>query len=843
MSPQSWLRWRRYELVDALASLHSSNLGLRVYGLSSFWLPLIMSASAENSLTDLVREWPYAREFVLDTMDHDLIQRHGELLLSRSINIGRMVAFIGAGVAMSYGRISWRDLVRESLRIAEELYDTVEKEVADENPNEMSGFFKSEYPRINRIRETLHELKSQSDSASAWWEMTPARLLVLFQIADELGEAIHRFRHPNAVDLNPVRREVLELVYDDAGHARRLLKDAIANEGDRAWFFPERSLSRSELSKVQPPYQALFQLKALGKIIQLMPASMAPLKDLCRKYEDRVRGRIFVNPTHRFIVAAALSSLKANKAKQTLSVLRRSGQAANQAAGKRKGGFTRIRRETVEPDRDPLQLLVNRLGIRRFITTNYDLDIEQLIDDRGYRWRPSRQGENDTEFIVESVNAVEARARDFVFQEERAAHLIDFAVQDGRFALDVVHLHGRATRGDNILATEADYQRLYLKEESGHGHGRDLLDGAINVAFRGNALLFVGNGMGEDDLLRPLRHFMSEGPSGRESDAIALLPDIKGRQSRLEEKATLLRRYGVYAIHFGRGRLNPADEEEFLLSAIIKITRFLARRISERLKSPKKRPTGFANALRRSVAEEIEPNTGRAPLSDRILESKVDQTTRTRRMFLAKITEIELAKAALDIEQATINYLIDLCQRAESAPQLSLSSSLHRELKCGLIIAENLEDAILGGVLSATLHRLETERDKWRNEWFGNIRPRRADPRPQPWLLGRNPEAWKRGAARRLLAELEIDRRRTIRLPDDPQSRARAKDRFGVRTSQTLAQACSALREHVSSQPQDRHSPIFAPGRRVLPVGRPSRDREGTLLLGPYGGRGTSEIY
>ena len=229
----------------------------------------------------------------------------------------------------------------------------------------------------------------------------------------------------------------------------------------------------------------------------------------------------------------------------------------------------RFRNETVDQDRDPLQLLVNRLGVRRFITTNYDLDIEQMMLDRGYQLRSTAgQITSGNNFIAESVNAMEARARDFVFQEERAAHLIDFAVQDGRFALNVVHLHGRATDGDDIVATEADYQRLYLRDESRKGRGRDLLDGAINLAFRGNALLFVGNGMGEDDLLRPLRHFMSEGPSGRESDAIALLPDSKGAQSRLEEKATFLRRYGVYTIHFGRGKPFGHDKEDFLLSVL-----------------------------------------------------------------------------------------------------------------------------------------------------------------------------------------------------------------------------------------------------------------------------------
>ena len=60
----------------------------------------------------LVGAWPYARQFVLDTMDENVIERHGELILYRALNIGRAVAFVGAGVSMSYGRISWRELVR-----------------------------------------------------------------------------------------------------------------------------------------------------------------------------------------------------------------------------------------------------------------------------------------------------------------------------------------------------------------------------------------------------------------------------------------------------------------------------------------------------------------------------------------------------------------------------------------------------------------------------------------------------------------------------------------------------------------------------------------------------------
>src|SRR5437868_5811086 len=108
-----------------------------------------MPSFPENPLRELVLDWPYARDFVLDTMDPELIQRHGELLLSRSINIGRVVAFVGAGVSMSYGRISWRELVRALLEGAKRNFE-------DHNYGE-------KHPRIKIIYDTLKALKPDSN--------------------------------------------------------------------------------------------------------------------------------------------------------------------------------------------------------------------------------------------------------------------------------------------------------------------------------------------------------------------------------------------------------------------------------------------------------------------------------------------------------------------------------------------------------------------------------------------------------------------------------------------------------------------------------------------------------
>jgi SIR2-like domain len=790
-----------------------------------------MTKSTDDQLRRLIYNWPYAKEFVLDTMDPDLIQRHGELLLSRAVNIGRIVAFVGAGVSMSYGRISWRELVRELLDSAEQKYKR----------NETT--YEAEHPRIKIIYETLRALKplENADEDSAWREMSPARLLILFQIADELGEAIDRSSAEPGGERYSARRKTQQLVYDDAGHTRRLFESSYKRRGAEEQessetaieqllgYLSKRSLSRN-LLKVQPPYQSIFAKDTLKDLIERMPRELRSLKSLCREFGKTSPSEarpIYLNPTHRFVVAAVLSTMPATRSDRQLKEWARSyiNKAPERSIQRliEENEPRRFRNETVDQDRDPLQLLVNRLGVRRFITTNYDLDIEQMMLDRGYQLRSAAvESTSSNNFIAESVNAMEARARDFVFQEDRAAHLIDFAVQDGRFALDVVHLHGRATDGDDIVATEADYQRLYLRDESRKGRGRDLLDGAINLAFRGNALLFVGNGMGEDDLLRPLRHFMSEGPSGRESDAIALLPDLKGAQSRLEEKATLLRRYGVYTIHFGRGKLHRDKQEVFLLSALIKLIRFLVKEIAE-LGSPKRRARKPRSAAIRDLLGKIQIELGKGEVQSasskkaiwlkRLVEAP-DAGAAKRTLKLAKIWQIEGKPAALiDRELNTIDYLLDFCVRATCGSRTEHEA----ESRAAQILAENTEDAIVAGFLSATISRLQNTWAEWREQWFGDISPRLAVPRPERWI-SEQPH-W-------LLAEgAEIDRRRAINLPPDynllPVNSSGG--RFRIESSQTLAQACLALRRYVGSLDEGKRSPMLVPGRRVF------------LLAGPRG--------
>ena len=58
------------------------------------------------------QDWPEATRSLLEAPARDRIERHGEALLNQALNGGGVIAFVGSGAAMAYGRVSWRDLVR-----------------------------------------------------------------------------------------------------------------------------------------------------------------------------------------------------------------------------------------------------------------------------------------------------------------------------------------------------------------------------------------------------------------------------------------------------------------------------------------------------------------------------------------------------------------------------------------------------------------------------------------------------------------------------------------------------------------------------------------------------------
>lgn len=210
-------------------------------------------------------------------------------------------------------------------------------------------------------------------------------------------------------------------------------------------------------------------------------------------------------------------------------------------------------------DRDPLRLIMEKLEIRRFITTNYDMEIERAFT-RVMKCEPRAVGldrtgnplaradlESAETVARSSVEAVAPPARTLSFESEELEGLLQFAVMAPGYERGVLHLHGRADRPRSLVVTERDYQRVYLRVDPVHRSYRE----ALNLAFAGNPILFMGVGMAESDLLRPLRQFVSERKSGiGERPLFALYPEPKLAADRMEFRRYLHLRFGVKVLFY-----------------------------------------------------------------------------------------------------------------------------------------------------------------------------------------------------------------------------------------------------------------------------------------------------
>jgi SIR2-like domain/MalT-like TPR region len=188
-------------------------------------------------------------------------------------------------------------------------------------------------------------------------------------------------------------------------------------------------------------------------------------------------------------------------------------------------------------DRDPLQSLLN-LPIRRFVTTNYDCEIERALLGRGLGC--SRDlGLNDQKHGI-GMQASECKAS-FTQGLDGLERLVRFALTDGQGGAGVFHCHGRYDQPRSVIATEEDYQRWYLGRQQGAPLA---FQQNIELLFGSNPLLFIGYGLGDEDLLRPLRQFIALNPTRRGARPLfALISSFAGREDY--RFAGLFERFGL----------------------------------------------------------------------------------------------------------------------------------------------------------------------------------------------------------------------------------------------------------------------------------------------------------
>lgn len=213
---------------------------------------------------------------------------------------------------------------------------------------------------------------------------------------------------------------------------------------------------------------------------------------------------------------------------------------------------------------NPLRSLIADLRLSRLLTLNYDVEIEEEFR-RLYRTggtsrrdvlpRGTGKQEPLSAFDVlcgctqptDDDNEKEAmfeRALDLPRRVEYSdgtsrsvlsvsmsgdniSDLVNFALHPRQFVGQVVHLHGRFDKPEDMVLTDEDYRQTYMRSDE----NALCFEEALSALHTGNDILFVGSGMREADILRPLRQFISQDKS----------PDFAQRHvfAMLEHRVTL----------------------------------------------------------------------------------------------------------------------------------------------------------------------------------------------------------------------------------------------------------------------------------------------------------------
>jgi tetratricopeptide (TPR) repeat protein len=197
---------------------------------------------------------------------------------------------------------------------------------------------------------------------------------------------------------------------------------------------------------------------------------------------------------------------------------------------------------------DPLLAIMQRLEIRRFLTTNYDLCIESAFERAGTSVAGNTyQTASEGGLADYSTMRVRPAAQSLAFGVDGPEELLQFAVGAPGHEMGVFHLHGVARHPESMIVTEGDYQLLYIRDDAWHRAYRE----ALRLAFSANPVLFMGVGLTEADLLQPLRQFVSERAGPRpERPLFALYEEPKDKRQAAEWRRYLYMRFGLKVLYY-----------------------------------------------------------------------------------------------------------------------------------------------------------------------------------------------------------------------------------------------------------------------------------------------------
>ena len=369
-----------------------------------------------------------------------------------------------------------------------------------------------------------------------------------------------------------------------------------------------------------------------------------------------------------------------------------------------------IDKDRVDIDRiDAARVLRRRLGMRRFLTLNYDLELELMLFEEG-RSTPEAdftrfrnyvlqkfEGSGEPDFERGRAVTLEGASgrviRSTTSRKETLADLFSFGAFPTNYDASVHHLHGRIDDPENMIVTPGDYQRIYY----GASDQKKTFDEARHAVFTGSDIFVLGMGTKEHDVLEPLRDFLEL--ESERSDAHGKVyyigtAEFSGTKANfgdalteasLNARAQAQRLYKEYGMHpllidfsFDRGPSSRWTSEMVSLFAVRAYVAYLKKCVDNKVQANQ-----WTNPDLKKAVEAVFGGGAKAPeflqqpaykLADELgqkwnsclrgLEAKL--STKTFKKAKSNKTKIESALGALGSHLQDIG-LVDFCAGLESA--------------------------------------------------------------------------------------------------------------------------------------------------------------------------------
>lgn len=546
--------------------------------------------------------WTHRHPFKKLITTRDSIEYWARAELFRTLNIGRVVGFIGSGVTRPYGRLSWGELARILVIKTAKLYRIRKEDSNYHISDEAKRLHRSLIAASGTYDRTLDRKPYPNKlnlSITDSFEPDTAVLEVCEELADALNCSDFTKRETEkAITASPLLRFENRLLlvqgsnegspYDDW---RKAIEAYLNKKGepDFRWDKSEGSTSEAEVEGIDSAVNFFCMHNKSKSIFDKFVSDAEDNEDFVELIKgsdpssvkvdinlwDWISGSYVANPAENtkkekfpnilyfFIFLLLMKATTEFKDKEIdpASLLSDPDSGSFRDSLKYLFKNTYRFRDCGHPPEtaETIAMIVDGLGIKRLLTLNYDTELERYFRkhwqfDLGEGYFISATRRRDTKNPEEAVRArdgIGGRLHSVTLNEGNVGRLVEFSALASHHDPYILHLHGRADAVDDLIVTEHDYQLRYMKTSA----SRQALDEGLKTLLLGNDILFLGIGMNEADLFKPMRQFMAEGQRFRshQDGVIALLAeeqdsgeDARDRHSKTERRTLKLKvEYGI----------------------------------------------------------------------------------------------------------------------------------------------------------------------------------------------------------------------------------------------------------------------------------------------------------